>query len=105
MRTARLYPLVLLPALWACSPEPPAESIPDWLRAKITELEHAPVANPPLWVGRYDYTGQVVYYVPPHCCDIMSALLAADGTVICAPDGGMTGRGDGRCPDFLDQRK
>ena len=27
------------------------------------------------------------------------------GTVLCAPDGGIDGRGDGRCPDFLAERK
>ena len=44
------------------------------------------------------------YYVPPQCCDQFSTLYDADGAVICAPDGGITGRGDGKCPDFFQSR-
>jgi len=38
------------------------------------------------------------------CCDIPSVLYDTAGTVVCAPDGGFIGRGDGRCPDFISQR-
>ena len=38
------------------------------------------------------------------CCDIPSVLYDTAGTVVCAPDGGFTGRGDGRCPAFISQR-
>jgi hypothetical protein len=27
------------------------------------------------------------------------------GTVICAADGGITGEGDGRCPDYFTERR
>jgi hypothetical protein len=32
-------------------------------------------------------------------------LYDAGGDMICAPDGGLTGKGDGKCPDFLSIRK
>lgn len=45
-----------------------------------------------------------MYYVPPQCCDQFSTLYDANGNVICAPDGGFFGTGDGRCPDFFTDR-
>jgi hypothetical protein len=32
-------------------------------------------------------------------------LFDESGILLCAPDGGITGRGDGRCPDFFDERR
>jgi hypothetical protein len=55
-------------------------------------------------VTRYAYRGKEVYYIPPHCCDIRSQLFDAECRTICQPDGGLTGRGDGKCPDFMTAR-
>ena len=41
----------------------------------------------------------------PRCCDIFSDLYDASGNVIGHPDGGITGQGDGRVPDFPAQRE
>jgi hypothetical protein len=79
-------------------------SNPAWLDQLIQQIENDPVANPPLSVWSYEYNGQVVYYVPSHCCDIPSAVFDAQGTYVCAPDGGFTGGGDGKCSDFFDKR-
>jgi hypothetical protein len=73
---------------------------PAWLERLIGQLEAQPVGNPPQRVWRYRYRGQVVYYLPPQCCDQYSVLFDAEGKVIGAPDGGITGRGDGRAGDF-----
>jgi hypothetical protein len=78
---------------------------PQWLTELIAGMEAAPVRNPPGEVIRYEYQGGTVYYVPAECCDQLSTLYDADGNVICSPDGGIGGRGDGRCPDFLDSRQ
>ncbi len=90
----------------ACSHDFPAilEPVPAWLTVLIRGFESQPVTNSPLYVARYEYQGQVVYYVPPRCCDIPSDLYDASGRLMCHPDGGFTGTGDGRCPDFLAQR-
>jgi hypothetical protein len=66
----------------------------------ISAARAAPVGNPPVGYYQCTYRGQPVYYTPPQCCDQFSKLFAADCTLICAPDGGLSGGGDGRCPDF-----
>jgi hypothetical protein len=98
--------IVLAVALAACGGVPAGGTpVPDAVTAVIHNLESQPVRNPPAYVARYDYAGQVVYYVPPHCCDFASDLYTAMGEVICHPDGGLTGKGDGRCPDFISRRQ
>ncbi len=77
---------------------------PEWLDELIEELESEPVANPELSITRYDYQGQVVYFLPPRDVDLFSDLYDADGNVICHPDGGISGSGDGRCPTFFEER-
>lgn len=78
---------------------------PQWLTQLIRKLESEPVANPPAAIYRYEYGGQVVYFLPQRCCDIASQLFDEGGNVICCPDGGITGKGDGRCPEFKDKRQ
>jgi hypothetical protein len=77
---------------------------PKWVDQLIRQFESDPVGNPPLSIWRYEYNDQVVYYVPPHCCDIPGFLYDADGNVLCNPDGGIKGDGDGRCLDFISKR-
>ncbi len=80
------------------------QQTPPFISALIAQMQSEPVANPPASVTRYVYNGQVAYYVPPRCCDIPGVLYDADGNIICMPDGGFTGSGDGRCPDFFTAR-
>jgi hypothetical protein len=70
----------------------------------ISTFESEPVGNPPQSIWRYEYKGQEVYFVLAQCCDQYSKLFDATGNLICAPDGGFIGRGDGRCPDFISLR-
>lgn len=78
---------------------------PEWLTELIQKLETEPVANPPAFIARYGYKGQLVYYLPPRCCDVPSTLYDGNGNIICHPDGGISGMGDGRCVDFFGERK
>jgi hypothetical protein len=105
-RQFRLILMALVLAA-ACVPENPValDQHPSWLTSLIRQLETEPGANPPAFIARYEYKGQVVYYVPPRCCDVSSALHRTDGTVLCQPDGGFAGTGDGRCADFTAERK
>jgi len=60
------------------------------------------IENLEIW--QYEYRGSEVYYVPLsriQCCDAFSELYDLQGELICMPDGGITGRGDGRCRDFI----
>lgn len=85
----------------ACSHSaPPPSANPTWVDALIAEFQSEPVGNPPQSIYKYDYKGQTVYYVPPQCCDQYSQLYDTNGSIICAPDGGLTGHGDGKCADF-----
>jgi hypothetical protein len=82
-----------------------ANASPAWLMSVIRELETQPVASPPAYVARYDYKGETVYFVPQRCCDVTSVVYRSSGAVMCQPDGGFAGTGDGRCPDFFAERR
>lgn len=81
-----------------------AEPRPAWMEKLIAQLSAEPQSNPPQRIIQFEYHGNVVFYQPPVCCDRPSTLYAEDGSVLCSPDGGLTGRGDGRCPDFHAQK-
>jgi hypothetical protein len=101
---------IMAAALTACGAIGPSggrvqsSPIPPAVQGLIHDIESQPPANPPAFVASYDYQGQVVYYVPPRCCDIFGDLYDANGKLICHPDGGLAGKGDGRCPDFASER-
>lgn len=69
-----------------------------FLYHKIQELKDQEVYNPPASVWEWTYRDTVYYYVTADCCDQFSDLYTKDGELICHPDGGFTGRGDGKCP-------
>ncbi len=73
---------------------------PEWLAAMIRRLQAGERGTPPFKAWRYSYKGNEVYYLPPQCCDQYSELYDEAGKLLCAPDGGKTGLGDGRCADF-----
>lgn len=77
---------------------------PAWLQEKITAFEREKPANPPVKIYRYRYNGQPVFFITGRCCDIPSQLFTVEGQQLCQPDGGLTGRGDGKCADFFDAR-
>jgi len=73
---------------------------PPWLKARIAEVLAERKRNPITRILRYDYEGQKVYYISAPCCDQFSNVYDTRGKLICQPDGGITGKGDGKCPDF-----
>jgi hypothetical protein len=77
---------------------------PDCVITKISEISKEDVWNPPAKIYSYVYEGQTVYFIPQHCCDIPSELFDSDCNLICNPDGGFSGRGDGKCADFFATR-
>lgn len=76
-----------------------------WLKDLIKQEEDNPVASPPASLSKCTYSNQIVYYLPPRCCDVPSIVYNDEGDVICSPDGGLTGNGDGKCTDFFNARK
>ncbi len=77
---------------------------PQWLEAIINDFLSQPPTNPPITITSWEYNNETVYYIPPYCCDVMSVLYDQRGNVICHPGGGLTGSGDGKCPDFLSSK-
>ncbi len=90
---------MLLLLLSACGGSP-SDVRPPWLFRLIQEKLSEPVANPPARIVRQEYESGVYYYLPPECCDAWSDLYDAEGTLVCHPDGGLTGEGDGNCPEL-----
>jgi hypothetical protein len=103
MKTRFLLILLVALLLSACS-QSASTGNPAWVDQLIQQFEKQPVGNPPQSIWRYEYNGQVVYYIPAQCCDQYSTLLDAQGNLLCAPDGGFVGGGDGKCLDFFEQR-
>jgi hypothetical protein len=77
---------------------------PDCINEKISSILSEGVWNPPAKIYSYIYNGQTVYYIPARCCDIPSTLYDQNCKIICHPDGGFSGMGDGKCNDFFSSR-
>jgi len=56
-------------------------------------------------VWQYEYNNDTVYYFLMGCCDFFNLLYGKNGVFLCAPDGGYSGHGDGKCPDFFEKSK
>lgn len=77
---------------------------PAWLEKKISAWQAEEPKNPRIRIMSYTLDGKTVYYETAPCCDQFTTLYDEKGNVLCKPDGGITGRGDGRCPDFEKNR-
>ena len=77
---------------------------PNWLRAEIRRLSSEADPNVPVVVTRSQYRGETVYYTSPGVPDGLGVLFDAEGNVLCHPDGGLDGRGNGMCADFFAAR-
>jgi hypothetical protein len=74
-----------------------SKSCIDSLKEQILNL--AP-RIPAATIWQYTYNDSVVYLVPAPCCDQFNPLYNLECKVVCHPDGGITGKGDGKCNDF-----
>ena len=100
MKKAVIY-FLLVALFTSCQDEDIPKGLPTCVKRKISRLKNEPKRNPPAKVWQYQYKGQTVYYIPPTCCDQMSQLYDENCNLICHPDGGLTGRGDGKCAEFF----
>lgn len=73
---------------------------PQWLKARIAAVLAERKGNPITRILRYRYDGRTVYYISAPCCDQYSNVYDTKGRLVCQPDGGITGKGDGKCADF-----
>lgn len=77
-----------------------AEDTPAWLAERIAKFQEHPRGQ---FITTYNYRGEQVYAIMPGCCDQYTTVYHEDGEPICAPDGGLKGNGDGKCPDFYSE--
>lgn len=78
------------------------DKLPVCLQKLVKSFLEEDVQNPPRKIYSYIYKGNLVYYVTPPCCDFFSDLYDSQCKLIAHPDGGITGRGDGRARDFTE---
>lgn len=69
----------------------------------ISVLKTEEVRNPPAEIWEYEVEGKKYYYVTSYCCDMFSDLYDDSCTLICHPDGGITGTGDGKCGELKEK--
>lgn len=78
---------------------------PLWINSLVADLNSKPVKDSPESIAQYQYNGKIVYYFSPACCGKMSQLYDEGKNLICKPGGGEDGKGDGKCPGFIADRK
>ncbi len=81
-----------------------ANVMPPCIIKKIEEIKNQPRGRSASSVYSYHYKGKTVYLFNASCCDQFNYLYDENCNIICAPSGGITGRGDGRCADFASGR-
>jgi hypothetical protein len=70
------------------------------IEIKIREIKRGAVQNPHAEVWEWKVDGKTYYYFTSDCCDQFNYLYDEKCNIVCAPDGGITGQGDGKCPEF-----
>jgi len=80
-------------------------AVPTCIKNKIDSFKLKEVHERPQRVLEYVYKGKKVYYVVLPCCDFFNEVYDDKCNYLGAPDGGFTGRGDGKIPDFFEEAK
>lgn len=81
------------------------KAIPACVQQKIEEIKAQPKWNPPAEVNEYIYQDKHVFLFTSNCCDQYIMLYDGSCKYICAPSGGITGKGDNKCSDFYTAAK
>jgi hypothetical protein len=79
--------------------------LPPCIKNKIDSFKLKEAHERPQRVFEYVYRGKKVYYVVMPCCDFFNEVYDGNCTYLGAPDGGFSGRGDGKIPDFLKEAR
>lgn len=105
----RAYLLIILWAVVilvpACDKLDLYVDVPSCIENEIREIKKEEVRNPRAQVWKWEVDGSIYYYITSDCCDQYNNLYDEDCNIVCAPDGGFTGKGDGNCPDFIGEIK
>lgn len=87
------------------STSPEEQSIPACIQAKIDSIKKLPRFNPPAEVNEYVYKDKRVFLFSSDCCDQFNLLFDENCNYVCAPTGGISGKGDMKCTDFTEKAK
>ena len=96
--------IVLTVAAQKCQKDQ-GSKIPSCIQQKIEQIKSEPKWNPPAEVHEYIYNGKTVFLFSSNCCDQFNPVYNDSCNYICSPSGGITGKGDGKCPDFNAETK
>ena len=77
--------------------------MPSCLSSKIEIMKNDPSQGEPLSISQYTYKGKTVYYVASACCDKYNIVYDSACNLLGYPDGGYTGKGDGKMSDFYSE--
>lgn len=80
------------------------QTLPAAITKRIEAYKKMDKTEQPRSVVEYEYKGQKVYYINMPCCDFFNELYDSTGKLLGHPDGGITGRGDGKLPDFAKEK-
>lgn len=89
----------------AIIPEAINVAMPTCIKNKIDSFKLKEAHEKPQRVIEYMYKGKKVYYVVMPCCDFFNEVYDDKCNFLGAPDGGFTGKGDGKIPDFFTEVK
>lgn len=98
-------PLLTIIFLSCSATKNSTQDVPSCINNKIQSFKKEPKQNPPRSITQYTYKGSKVYYVTAPCCDQYSDVYDSSCNLLGHPDGGYTGKGDGRVPDFKEEAK
>jgi len=79
--------------------------LPACIKNKIDSFKLKEPHERPQRVLEYVYKGKKVYYVIMPCCDFFNEVYDDKCNYLGAPDGGFSGKGDGKLPDFFEAAK
>lgn len=74
--------------------------LPTCIKNKIDSFKLKEAHEQPQSVVEYMYKGKKVYHIIMPCCDFFNEVYDENCLYLGAPNGGFTGKGDGKIPDF-----
>jgi len=75
--------------------------LPTCIKNKIDSFKLKEPHERPQRVIEYMYKGKKVYYIAMPCCDFFNEVYDDKCNLLGVPDGGFSGQGDGKLPDFF----
>src|SRR5688572_29105978 len=80
-------------------------TLPSCVQEQIMTIEKKQYQHPPVQIDEYIYMDRRVFLFTANCCDEYNIVFDENCKGICAPSGGIDGKGDRKCKDFLQQAK